>query len=111
MTVARARNEYDPPNHPPLPAPLPCLSVFPFHSASQRSQRLKPVKGRWSKDEHEHFLKGLDQHGKDWFAIKELFVPSRTVTQIRTHAQKFFKRKSKGLSFPQEVRTYMIMGA
>ncbi|CAN0433916.1 unnamed protein product, partial [Laminaria digitata] len=67
---------------------------------SQRSaSRQRPVRGRWSKDEHEHFLKGLDQHGKDWFAIKELFVPSRTVTQIRTHAQKFFNRKSKGLSF------------
>ncbi|CAM9595660.1 unnamed protein product, partial [Hapterophycus canaliculatus] len=59
--------------------------------------------GRWTKEEHEKFLMGLEACGKDWVAINERFVPSRTVTQIRTHAQKYFIKVDRGQAFPHEV--------
>ena len=54
--------------------------------------------GRWTNDEHERFLqalklypKALKRNPKQWKKIAE-FVKSRTVLQVRTHAQKFFKK-------------------
>ncbi|CAM9917251.1 unnamed protein product, partial [Laminaria digitata] len=47
--------------------------------------------GRWSEEEHKNFLRGYRKYGKDWVVIRELFVTTRTDTQIRTHAQKFLK--------------------
>lgn len=62
------------------------------------------MKGRWSKEEHDNFLTGMGIYGKNWDVIMELFVPTRTATQIRTHAQKYFKKMEMGLPFPEEVR-------
>lgn len=50
--------------------------------------------GRWTAGEHEAFLKGLSIFGKEWKKISSL-VPTRTVVQIRTHAQKYFIKLSK----------------
>ncbi|CAM9456367.1 unnamed protein product, partial [Laminaria digitata] len=47
--------------------------------------------GRWSEEEHKNFLRGYRKYGKDWVVIRELCVTTRTVTQIRSHAQKFLK--------------------
>lgn len=46
--------------------------------------------GRWTAEEHRLFLQGLEQHGKGWKKIASL-IKSRTVVQIRTHAQKYFQ--------------------
>lgn len=61
------------------------------------------LKGRWSKEEHDNFLKGVGLYGRNWDIIMTLYVPTRTVTQIRTHAQKYFKKTENGLPFPEEV--------
>jgi len=46
--------------------------------------------GRWSADEHKRFLAGLDQFGTgNWKKITDM-VGTRSCTQIRTHAQKYF---------------------
>lgn len=46
--------------------------------------------GRWSADEHKRFLAGLAQFGTgNWKKITDM-VGSRSCTQIRTHAQKYF---------------------
>lgn len=46
--------------------------------------------GRWSADEHKRFLGGLDQFGTgNWKKITDM-VGTRSCTQIRTHAQKYF---------------------
>ena len=45
--------------------------------------------GRWTREEHNLFLKGLEMHGKGWKKIASL-IKTRTVVQIRTHAQKYF---------------------
>lgn len=40
------------------------------------------------------FLEGLRLHGKGWKQIADM-IQSRTVVQIRTHAQKYFQKLSK----------------
>ena len=50
--------------------------------------------GRWTSDEHQLFLNGLDSYGKEWKKIAEL-IKTRTVVQIRTHAQKYFQKVAK----------------
>ena len=61
--------------------------------------------GRWSDAEHNIFLEGLEKHGKQWKTISTM-IGTRTVVQVRTHAQKFFqkmdrnKNKSKAPSVP-----------
>ena len=42
--------------------------------------------GRWSQAEHDVFVKGLQQFGKQWKLIADL-LQTRTVVQVRTHAQ------------------------
>ena len=60
--------------------------------------------GRWSKEEHEKFLKGLVLYGIKWKKVKTL-IETRTNTQVRSHAQKFFykmklcKDESLGIDF------------
>ena len=39
-------------------------------------------------------MKGLELHGKGWKKIAKL-IKTRTVVQIRTHAQKYFQRMAK----------------
>ena len=51
--------------------------------------------GRWSHVEHEKFIEGMMKFGKNnWTAIANV-VKTRTVVQVRTHAQKFYKRLKK----------------
>jgi len=46
--------------------------------------------GRWTKLEHATFLEGMEKYPKQWKRITDL-IGSRTVLQVRTHAQKFFQ--------------------
>jgi SHAQKYF class myb-like DNA-binding protein len=50
--------------------------------------------GRWTSEEHNLFLLGLKKYNKQWKSIAEL-VKTRTVVQIRTHAQKYFQKMDK----------------
>lgn len=50
--------------------------------------------GRWTKEEHDVFLVGLEKHGKEWKEISHM-IPTRSVVQIRTHAQKYFQKVAK----------------
>jgi len=50
--------------------------------------------GRWTAEEHKLFLQGLDMYQKQWKLIADL-VKTRTVVQIRTHAQKYFQKLQK----------------
>ena len=54
----------------------------------------KRITGRWSKAEHNRFMQALNKYGKDWLKI-QLFVKTRTLTQVRSHAQKVFLRMSE----------------
>jgi hypothetical protein len=58
---------------------------------------IRPRQGRWSIQEKLLFSKGtlhvvklaIQKHGKNWKLVKGE-IPSRTTTQVRAHAQKFF---------------------
>ena len=50
--------------------------------------------GRWTPEEHRLFLLGLERHGTNWKEIGTM-VTTRTLVQIRTHAQKFFDKVAR----------------
>jgi SHAQKYF class myb-like DNA-binding protein len=49
------------------------------------------IYSRWTPDEHRLFLEGIMLYGKDWKKMQPL-IKTRTLVQIRTHAQKVFKK-------------------
>eukprot|EP00252_Welwitschia_mirabilis_P004421 TRINITY_DN14779_c0_g1_i1.p1 TRINITY_DN14779_c0_g1~~TRINITY_DN14779_c0_g1_i1.p1 ORF type:complete len:335 (+),score=38.27 TRINITY_DN14779_c0_g1_i1:301-1305(+) len=62
-------------------------------SSNSRSERKKGVP--WTEEEHRMFLIGLQKLGKgDWRGISRNYVPSRTPTQVASHAQKYFIRQT-----------------
>jgi SHAQKYF class myb-like DNA-binding protein len=50
--------------------------------------------GRWTREEHHAFLKGLQMYGKEWKKVAAR-VKTRTVVQTRTHAQKYFQKMQR----------------
>lgn len=50
--------------------------------------------GRWTREEHNKFVDGLRKYGKNWKLIED-YVNTRSGSQIRSHAQKFFSRLEK----------------
>ncbi|RHZ32867.1 hypothetical protein DYB37_003936 [Aphanomyces astaci] len=64
--------------------------------------------GRWTSEEHERFLSGFRQHGHKWKRV-QMVVRSRTVTQVRTHAQKYLLKLQKISGEPRSSSdiTYM----
>ncbi|KAL6780387.1 hypothetical protein ACKKBF_B13350 [Auxenochlorella protothecoides x Auxenochlorella symbiontica] len=73
----------------------------------------------WSETEHAAFLAGLRQLGKgQWKHISLLYVPSRTPTQVASHAQKHFlratgatKRRSRFTAVEAAVTHQQALGA
>jgi len=51
--------------------------------------------GRWTGEEHSRFLQGLQEHGKVWKSIATV-VKTRSIVQVRTHAQKYFMKINRG---------------
>jgi SHAQKYF class myb-like DNA-binding protein len=50
--------------------------------------------GRWTRLEHFKFLEALKMFGKEWQKVQQ-HVYTRTSTQARSHAQKFFVKLDK----------------
>lgn len=48
--------------------------------------------GRWTVEEHQLFLQGIQYYGRDWRRVQDV-VKSRSIAQVRTHAQKIFSRE------------------
>ena len=65
-------------------------------------KKKKPIKfvvsnfqlGRWSIEEHKRFIRGIVKYGKNWERVKNE-VQTRSDIQIRSHAQKFYKKLKK----------------
>jgi SHAQKYF class myb-like DNA-binding protein len=49
-------------------------------------------KGPWTKEEHELFLQGYKECGRQWKHISEQFVRTRDRRQVSSHAQKHFQK-------------------
>lgn len=66
--------------------------------------------GRWTSEEHSLFLQGLQMYNKQWKQIAEL-VKTRTVVQIRTHAQKYFQKldKMKDGKMPKPATSLLLL--
>ena len=61
-------------------------------SARARDAKSMPkATGRWTAEEHDEFLKCLDIYGREWKKVAER-ITTRTAAQIRSHAQKYFKK-------------------
>ena len=65
--------------------------------------------GKWSEDEHNRFLQGIKEYGRDWMEVTK-WVGTRTVEQIRSHAQKFFKKEGIGMDVIDQFRDMINVG-
>lgn len=50
--------------------------------------------GRWTQEEHQAFLVGLQLYGREWKKVAQQ-IKTRSSAQIRSHAQKYFAKLSK----------------
>ncbi|XVE73810.1 hypothetical protein DITRI_Ditri11bG0148500 [Diplodiscus trichospermus] len=97
-------NSMPPPPPPPPPPPSAFMSTSTAgnttaYSEDPNKKIRKPytiTKSResWTEQEHDKFLEALQLFDRDWKKI-EAFVGSKTVIQIRSHAQKYFLKVQK----------------
>lgn len=65
------------------------IAVLPKYKSSAKAVKSKYENGRWKKVECLLFMKGLLLYGIQWQKLKHL-ISTRSVEQIRSHAQKVF---------------------
>lgn len=91
--VPTASSQETTPKAPPVP------STHPTVTTNSKKRKTPPnngggTSGRWTPDEHEAFLRGLSLHGREWKRVAA-DIPTRTSSQVRSHAQKYFAKLSK----------------
>jgi SHAQKYF class myb-like DNA-binding protein len=57
----------------------------------KKSPKAGTKTGRWSPEEHRKFLHGIAENGRNWEKVASA-VGTRTTVQVRSHAQKYFKK-------------------
>ncbi|KAL4294743.1 hypothetical protein AHAS_Ahas18G0258600 [Arachis hypogaea] len=65
------------------------------HNFGKNRERERKRGVQWTEEEHKLFLVGLQKVRKgDWRGISRNYVKTRTPTQVASHAQKYFLRRS-----------------
>ena len=81
-------------------------SLTPSKTKKQRkiNQKIEYSNGRWKEDEHKRFIEAIIKFGNDWKQVQK-YVRTRSSTQARSHAQKFFVKvkKAKILDFTLDL--------
>lgn len=91
--VASSATDSAPSSPEPSPVGKRGHASTPKNSSSPKS--MKANTGRWTDAEHKLFLKGLETFPyRAWKKIATL-IKTRTVVQIRTHAQKYYQKLEK----------------
>ena len=71
---------------------------IPSENEIQSGEDLKKTSkynsGRWTQEEHLKFIDGILEYGNEWKKVQSL-IKTRSSTQARSHAQKFFLRIKK----------------
>ena len=62
--------------------------------STQNDKSSKPINGRWSNNEHAMFLEALNLYGREWKKVA-VHIQTRSCAQVRSHAQKYFKKLEK----------------
>jgi len=57
--------------------------------------------GRWKSDEHQRFIDAIIMYGNNWRQVQK-YVGTRSSTQTRSHAQKFFEKLKRSKIFIRE---------
>jgi len=60
-------------------------------SKRRKTYTIRKQREAWSDEEHQKFLEALEKFGRDWKQI-EAYVGTKTLIQIRSHAQKHFEK-------------------
>jgi hypothetical protein len=74
-----------------------------FNSGSENSQGNYQEfnTGRWTDVEHKKFLEAILIYGNEWKKVQK-YISTRSSTQARSHAQKFFLRLKKNFRYSEE---------
>lgn len=92
--VASSATDSAPSSPEPSPVGKRSHASTPKNSSSS-PKSMKANTGRWTDAEHKLFLKGLETFPyRAWKKIATL-IKTRTVVQIRTHAQKYYQKLEK----------------
>ncbi|CAJ1950230.1 unnamed protein product [Sphenostylis stenocarpa] len=83
-----------PPPPPPTQTPTAPPVVEDPNKKIRKPYTITKSRESWTEQEHDKFLEALQLFDRDWKKI-EAFVGSKTVIQIRSHAQKYFLKVQK----------------
>ncbi|XP_051198450.1 protein REVEILLE 8 [Lolium perenne] len=76
------------------PMAVPTASAAAEATKVRKPYTITKSRESWTEPEHDKFLEALQLFDRDWKKI-EAFVGSKTVIQIRSHAQKYFLKVQK----------------